>query len=92
MLPDQEFAQLRRIDEMLGTAASRREVAAVEVMRDPGPDRFNFGSVFEGSLQIERGDRAHVRYFMDERDCQAILENVKDAANRSDCVLVSLHA
>ena len=91
VLPDQEFAQLRRIDEMLGTAASRREVAAVEVMRDSGPDRFNFGSVFEGSLQIERGDRAHVRYFMDERDCQAILENVKDAANRSDCVLVSLH-
>ena len=41
---------------MLGTAASRREVAAVEVMKDPGPDRFNFGSVFEGSLQIERGE------------------------------------
>ena len=91
VLPEQEFQQLRRIDEMLGTAASRREVAAVEVMRDPGPDRFNFGSVFEGSLQIERGDRAHVRYFVDERDCKAILDNVRDAANRSDCVLVSLH-
>lgn len=91
VLPDQEFQQLRRIDEMLGTAASRREVAAVEVMRDAGPDRFNFGSVFEGSLQFERGDRAYVRYFMDERDCQAILANVQDAANRSDCVLVSVH-
>lgn len=92
VLPDQEFRQLQRIDEMLGTAASQREVAGVEVMRDPGPDIFNFGSVFEGSLQIARGDRAHVRYFMNESDCQAILENVKDAANRSDYVLVSLHS
>jgi poly-gamma-glutamate synthesis protein (capsule biosynthesis protein) len=28
---------------------------------------------------------------MDDRDCQAILDNVRDAANRADCVLVSLH-
>src|SRR5204862_5612321 len=87
VLPDAEFRQLQRIDEMLGTAPSRREVAAVEVMKDPGPDRFAFGSVFEGSLQIERGERPHVRYFMDERDCKAILDNVADAAGRSDCVL-----
>jgi poly-gamma-glutamate synthesis protein (capsule biosynthesis protein) len=91
VLPSREFEQLRQIDEMLGTAASRREVASVEVMRDPGPDKFSFGSVFEGSLQIERGDSAGVRYFVDGRDQQAILDNVRDAANRSDCVLVSLH-
>lgn len=91
VLPDAEFRQLQRIDEMLGTAPSRREVAAVEVMKDTGPDRFNFGSVFEGSLQIERGETAHVRYFMNEGDANAILENIRDAANRSDCVLVSLH-
>jgi poly-gamma-glutamate synthesis protein (capsule biosynthesis protein) len=91
VLPEREFEQLRRIDEMLGTAASRREVAAIEVMRDPGANRFNFGSVFEGSLAIERGERAQVRYFMNPQDCEAILSNVRDAANRSDCVLVSLH-
>jgi len=91
VLPDAEFRQMQRIDEMLGTAASRREVVDVEVMKDPGPDVLNFGSVFEGSLRIERGERAHVRYFMDERDCKAILESVEDAASRSDCVLVSLH-
>jgi len=91
VLPDAEFKQLQHIDEMLGTAASRREVMAVEVMKDPGPDRFAFGSVFEGSLQIERGDRAHVRYFMNEGDARAILDNIRDAANRSDCVLFSLH-
>jgi len=91
VFPEQEFQQLRCLDEMLGTAASLREVASIEVMPDTGPDKFKFGSVFEGSLQIERGDRAYVRYFMDERDCRAILENVRDAANRSDCVLVSLH-
>ena len=91
VLPDEQFRQLQSIDEMLGTAASRREVVDVEVMKDPGADVLNFGSVFEGALRIERGERAHVRYFMDERDCKAILDNVRDAANRSDCVLVSLH-
>lgn len=91
VLPDQEFAQLQRIDELLGTAASRREVAVAEVMRDTGPDKFAFGSVFEGSLQIERGDHAHVRYYADERDEKAILDNVRDAANRCDFVLLSLH-
>jgi poly-gamma-glutamate synthesis protein (capsule biosynthesis protein) len=91
VLPDAEFRQLQAIDERLGTAASRREVAGVEVMRDPGPDKFAFGSIFEGALTIERGERAHVRYFLDERDAQAILRNVEDAAKRADCVLASLH-
>ncbi|HZQ61579.1 MAG TPA: CapA family protein [Casimicrobiaceae bacterium] len=91
VLPAREFEELKRIDELLGTARSRREVASVEVMKDTGPDKFSFGSVFEGSLPIERGDRAHVRYFMNEQDCQAILANIRDAANRADYVLMSLH-
>jgi poly-gamma-glutamate capsule biosynthesis protein CapA/YwtB (metallophosphatase superfamily) len=91
VLPDAEFAQLQRIDEMLGTAASRREVMAIEVMKDPGPDKFAFGSVFEGSVTIERGERPHVRYFVDERDSHAVLANIRDAANRADFVLMSLH-
>jgi len=92
VLPPKEFDELKRIDDLLGTAASRREVAAVEVMKPSPTDRFAFGSVFEGSLQIERGNAAHVRTFLDERDCRAIIANVRDAANRSDHVLVSLHA
>lgn len=91
VLPSREFEQLQKIDEMLGIGPSRREVQAVEVMKDPGPDRFSFGSVFEGSLPIERGDTAHVRYFVNEKDRDAILANVADAVNRSDCVIVSLH-
>lgn len=91
VLPDKEFEQLRQIDELLGTAASRREVSGVEVMRDLGDDRFNFGSVFEGSVPIARGERAEVRYHMDQRDAEAILANIGDAANRADCVLFSLH-
>ena len=91
VLPPAEFEQMQRIDAMLGTAASRREVFAVEVMKDPGPDKFAFGSVFEGSLTIERGERAHVRYFLNEGDAKAIVENIRDAANRSDVVVASLH-
>ena len=91
VLPDREFCELQRIDDMLGTAAARREVHAVEIVPPTGPDHFQFGSFFEGSLRIERGDRAHVRTFMNEQDCKAIVANVRDAANRADCVLVSLH-
>lgn len=92
VLPDAEFREMQRIEAMLGIAASRREVARVEVVKDPGPDKFAFGSFFEGSLQIERGDRAHVRYYVNEKDSRAILESIRDAADRSDCVLVSLHS
>ncbi|OBZ93402.1 capsule biosynthesis protein CapA [Pararhizobium polonicum] len=92
VLPEKEFQQMRQIDEMLGMAASRKEVMDVEVMPDPGENRLPFGSVFEGSLQFERGDHAHIRYYANERDAKAILDNIEDAANRSECVLVSLHA
>jgi poly-gamma-glutamate synthesis protein (capsule biosynthesis protein) len=91
VLPEREFEQLRQIDTLLGTAASRREVMNVEVMKPHPPDRFAFGSVFEGSLPIELGERAGVRYFMNERDRDEILVNVRDAAARSDYVLMSLH-
>ena len=63
----------------------------VEGMNDGGPDKFAFGSIFDGSVPIERGATAHVRFFVDERDAKAILANVRDAANRSEFVLVSLH-
>ncbi|MBL8698218.1 MAG: CapA family protein [Alphaproteobacteria bacterium] len=91
VLPDKEFAEMLRIEAMLGIQESRREVLRVEVVKDPGPDRFGFGSFFEGSLQIERGASAHVRYFTNEGDARAILEHIRDAANRADCVLFSLH-
>lgn len=91
VLPDKEFKELQHIDELLGTAASMREVSYVEVVPENDPDKFKFGSFFEGYLQIERGEHAHVRTYMDEKDCQEILRSVRDAANRSDCVLLSIH-
>ncbi|MFE8151926.1 CapA family protein [Brenneria goodwinii] len=91
VLPDQEFAQLQNITELLGVAASNREGARIEVMADQGPDSFKFGSLFESSVQIERGERAYVRTYMNEGDCEAILKSVRDAAYRSDVAIVSLH-
>ena len=88
---DQEFKALQKIDELLGTAASRHEVYGVEIVPELGPDKFRFGSFFEGSLLIERGEQAAVRASMDARDCSAILANVRDAASRAEYVLVSLH-
>lgn len=91
VLPDADFAALQAIEANLGIAESRKEVLRVEVVKDPGPDRFGFGSFFEGNLQIERGVTAGVRYFSNDKDRKAILANIRDAANRAECVLVSVH-
>ena len=91
VLPDAQFQQMLEIEAALGIAEGRREVQRVEIIKDSGPDKFAFGSNFEGSVPIERGSTAHVRYYLDERDAKAILANIRDAANRAECVLVSLH-
>lgn len=91
VLPEAQFEQIKAIEESLGIAASREEIMRVEVIPDPGADRLQFGSFFEGSLWFERGETAHIRYTMNSGDFDAILRNVRDAANRSEVVLVSLH-
>ncbi len=91
VLPDKEFFQLQDMTELLGTAASTREGARIEVMPDQGPDSFKFGSLFESAVQIERGERAQVRTWMNPKDCDAILKSVRDAVNRADAVILSLH-
>lgn len=91
VLPDKEFEQLKQIDKMLGTEMSMLEVSRIETWPLPGPDCFKFGSAMEGNLQIERGDRAYVRTYINENDEQAILKSIRDAAKRSDVVLASLH-
>ena len=91
VLPEAQFAQIKAIEESLGIAASREEIMRVEVIPDPGADRLQFGSFFEGSLWFERGETAHIRYNMNAADRDAILRNIRDAANRAEIVLVSLH-
>lgn len=91
VLPEAQFAQIKAIEESLGIAASREEIMRVEVIPDPGADRLQFGSFFEGSLWFEQGDTAHIRYTMNSGDFEAIIRNVRDAASRSEVVLVSLH-
>ena len=91
VLPNQEFEQLRQIDKLLGTQRSMLEVSRIETWPLPGPDSFKFGSAMDGNLPIERGDYAHVRTYVNEKDEQAILKSIRDAARRSDVVLATLH-
>ncbi|WP_455811319.1 CapA family protein [Pseudomonas graminis] len=91
VLPDEQFEQLKNITRLLGTDQSVQEGMRVEVMADKGPDEFKFGSLFESALQIERGPEARVRTWYNEQDCQQNEHSVRDAANRSDFTLVSLH-
>lgn len=91
VLDNAQFQQLQAITESLGVAASNREGARIEVMADRGPDHLLFGSLFESALNIERGEHTHVRTFMNQQDCEEILQSVRDAALRSDVAIVSLH-
>ncbi len=91
VLPEKEFEQLARIDEMLGTRASALEGIRVETWEPFAEGTFRFGSMYEGALQIERGDRAYVRTYVHEKDAEEILKSIRDASRRSDLTLFSLH-
>lgn len=91
VLPEKEFEQLARIDEMLGTRASALEGIRVETWEPFAEGTFRFGSMYEGALQIERGDRAYVRTYAHEKDAEEILKSLRDASRRSDLTLFSLH-
>ena len=64
VLPSEQFEQLRAIDAMLGTDKSFKEVSKIETWEPPTEDAFKFGSAMSGNLQIERGDRAYVRDYV----------------------------
>lgn len=91
VLPEREFNEIRRIDQMLGTEKSMREVSKIETWEMPGDGVIKFGSPMEGNLIIERGDRAYVRTFVNEEDQEAILRSIRDAARRSHVVIATLH-
>ncbi len=91
VLPDEQFEQLRKIDAMLGTDKSLKEVSKIETWDPPTDNAFKFGSPMNGNLQIERGKRAYVRDYVNEADQEAILESIRDAARRSDVVIATLH-
>ena len=90
VLPPAEFEALRRIDEVLGTGASRRHSSGLglfggyaELART---EAFRFGAV-----TIECGAAAAVVTVVNKQDLSAICGSVTDAARRSDVVVGSLH-
>ena len=91
VLPPTEFEQLRHINEILGTKASVDEGNRIETYPPEPADKIKLGSLYEGSLQFELGDRAYVRTYANESDKQAILKSVTDASYRSSLTILSLH-
>ncbi len=91
VLPENLFRQLEEIDKALGTRDSMLEGLRVEAMPVPDKDKFRFGSLFEGSLQIEKGEKAYVRTYMNEKDKTEILRAVCDSSKRADITIVSMH-
>ena len=91
VLPDELFEQLHQIDIALGTRESMDEGCRVETYPPQGSDAFRFGSLFEGCLSIERGEKAHVRTFVNQKDADEVLKSVADASKRADLTIFSLH-
>ena len=90
-LPETEFKELKRIDDLLGTAAAREEGERIETFPSQGPNAFKFGSIFEKNLQIQKGEYAGVHTEVDEKDAEALLHRISDAAHRADFVVCAIH-
>lgn len=45
-------------------------------------------SMDEGCLNIERGEKAHVRTFVNQKDADEVLKSVADASKRSDLTIL----
>ena len=88
VLPDELFEQLHQIDIALGTRESMDEGCRVETYPPQGSDAFRFGSLLEGCLNIERGEKAHVRTFVNQKDADEVLKSVADAYKRSDLTIL----
>lgn len=91
VLPEEQFNQLRAIDEMLGTAKSMIEVSKVETWPLPDENHIKFGSPMEGNLLFEKGDTPGVRTKVNEQDAEELLKSIRDAALRSDAVIATVH-
>lgn len=91
VLPEEDFYALKTIDKKLGTSYSREIGQKIETFAPEGEERFKFGSLYEGNLSIEKGDKAYVRTFANPHDAAALLHRIQDAQKRSDFVLCTVH-
>jgi len=90
VLPPEEFAALRKIDEALGTAASRRHSSGLGLFG--GYAELAQTAAFRfGAVTIECGAEPAVVTTASATDLRAISHSVTDAARRSDVVIGSLH-
>lgn len=92
VLPDDLYEQLLGINVALGCEQSMEEVSLIETWPLHGPDSFKFGSPMQGNLLVERGERAHVRTWMNGEDEEGILKSIRDARRRSDFVVSTFHS
>lgn len=89
VLPPDEFQELQRIDELLGTKAQSELWDAHEVKVVGNCDTTKTFS-FCGK-KIELGDHAYVRTLVEPEDIDAIVASVRDASLRAEHVVVSMH-
>lgn len=87
-----DLAQLRRIDESLGTAAARRFVENLGIFPHALPGRDQSEVLrFLGNVFVATEGEPHVATIPLEEDVEAISAWVSDASRQCDFVMVSLH-
>jgi poly-gamma-glutamate synthesis protein (capsule biosynthesis protein) len=91
VLTPEQFAALQQIDASLGTAASAAIGTRIERWQPQDADHFQFGSMFEQKLLIEKGTKPHVKTTANPDDLAAITKQIQDAKKRSDFVIYSVH-
>lgn len=91
VVDENDFETVKEISKRIGIAASMEEGKRIETFKSKSEDLFEFGSLFEGYLTFEKGDKPGVKTTANENDLREILKSIKDAKERSDFVFVNLH-
>lgn len=91
VVDENDFETVKEISKRIGIAASMEEGKRIETFKSKSEDLYEFGSLFEGYLTFEKGDKPGVKTTANENDLREILKSIKDAKERSDFVFVNLH-
>ena len=91
VVDETDFETIKAISRRIGVHASMMEGKRIETFHDKSEDIYDFGSLFEGYLTFEKGEKPGIRTTANEKDRQEIIKTVRDARERSDFVFVNLH-
>lgn len=95
VVPEEDYERMQAISESLGLEelkAGRDESSFPYLYPLDGEGYFELPNVDGENIRVERGDDYRVEYHIDERDLEALTDQVARARRQADWVVASLHA